>query len=85
MKELLKLFLQVIKEQRQLKKDLRRLDKANLDYEALQRIVDNVATKNVEIEVKMENVNITIKPTPSNEVGFTSFKEKYQRYQTSNN
>lgn len=84
MKELLKLILQVIREQKQLKSDLRRLDKANLDYEALQRIVDNVATKNVEITVRMENVNITIKPTPVNEVGYTSFKEKYQQYKSSN-
>lgn len=82
MKEIVKLILQVLHEQRQLKKDLRRLQKASLDYEALQRIVDNVATKNVEVTVQMENVNITIKPTPSNEVGYTSFKEKYQQYKS---
>lgn len=84
MKETLRLVLNIIKEQRQLKEDLRRLDKANLDYEALQRIVDSVAAKNVEITVQMENANITIKPTPSNEVGYTSFKEQYQQYKASN-
>ena len=81
MLEIFKAAVEIVRQQRQLKRDIRRLEAANLDYEALQRIVEEVANKNVVIEIKNEkdgySSTITIKPKPINQIEFKSFDQKY--------
>ena len=57
MLELIKLFIEYQKEKRQTKKDLRKLSQVELDYEALQRIVDSVRSGESEIEVVINLAN----------------------------
>ena len=72
---------ELIKEETQFKKDLRRLQMAALDYDALQRMIDNVAIKNVEIEIQFLGETpgkLIIKPKTPNEIGFQSFADRYK-------
>lgn len=59
---IIKQVISELKVQSQINKDMRRLVKSELDYGALQRMVDNVVTSNVEFEIKMADKTITIKP-----------------------
>lgn len=69
---------QLLKEEAQLKRDIRKLELANLDYEALQRMVNNVSANQIEIEItNIEGIKIIIRPTIENEIGYKSFLDKY--------
>ena len=43
--------IKLVREKRQLNRDTRRLQMANLDYAALQNIINSVANRNVEVEI----------------------------------
>lgn len=79
MKELLKLIIELIKETNQYKRDYRRLQKATMDYAALQNIADTAVSKNVVITVKTDdNAVVTITPTEeSKRVNPKTFRERF--------
>lgn len=73
--------IQIIREKKQLNRDIRRLQAATLDYEALQRICDNVANRNIVIEINQSSNNgisttIRIIPKPINQVNYKTFDER---------
>lgn len=77
----LQLFINCVKEVRQTKKDLKRLDNLELSMEALQRLVDTVSFGSNEVEIVVDTKDgrtITIKRA-KNENGFESFTERYNR------
>lgn len=81
--DVLKEAIEIIRQRRQLNRDTRRLQAATLDYEALQRICDNVATRNIAIEINQSSGNgmsttIRILPKPLNQVAYKSFDERVQ-------
>ena len=51
MKSLLRELIELYKEREEYKRDYRKLCRANIDYAALQNMVDNVSTKNVVIDI----------------------------------
>lgn len=80
MKSLLKELIELYKARKEYKRDYRRLCRANIDYAALQNMVDNVATKNVVIELMTDDgVKMTIRPKDQNSIGYESFHDKFAR------
>ena len=80
MKSLLKELIELYKERKEYKRDYRKLCRANIDYAALQNMVDNVATKNVVIDIiTNDGVKITIRPKENNDIGYESFGSKFAR------
>lgn len=77
--ELLKAIIELIREAHDYKRDYRRLQKATLDYAALQHIVDTAVSKNVVVTVKLEdNAVITITPTEeSKRANPKTFRERF--------
>lgn len=77
-----KIFKRVIAEMKaeaQFHKDMRRLVKSDLDYGALQRMIDNVQYGNVEIEIRMPDKSVFIRPTIKQQQS----KSFYQLYKES--
>ena len=77
-KQIFKKAKELVKEEMQFNKDIKRLSALDLDMIALQRIVDKVATNNVEIEIRRPDGNIIIRPNIKNEIGFKSFKDQFE-------
>lgn len=79
MKELIKAFIELIKEMNTYKRDYRRLQKSNMDYNALQNIVNTAIEKNVVITIKLEdNSVVTVQPTEeSKRVNPKTFRERF--------
>lgn len=76
---ILKELSEVIKQKRQFNHDLRRIESSNLDYEALKRIVEKVASTGVSITVTFENgTKMEIKHGMPNENNFKSFADLYK-------
>lgn len=74
--DILKEAIKIIREKRQLNRDTRRLEVAYLDYAALQRIVNEVANRNVVITITNGSNTMTIKPKPANQIDYKSFDER---------
>ena len=74
--KILKRVIREMKAEAQSHKDMRRLVKSNLDYGALQRMVDNVAYGAVEIEIKMADKTVLIRPSTK----LQQSKSFYQAY-----
>lgn len=72
----------LVKEQIQLREDIDRINKDNLNYEALQRIV-NVASKSitpVDIDIVMKDgTKLFIRPSKT-EGNAISFRDKFQEF-----
>ena len=73
--------IKIVREKRQLNRDTRRLQMANLDYAALQNIVDSVANRNVEIEITNRGTDgiaytMKIMPKAINQIDYKSFEER---------
>lgn len=73
--------IKLIREKRQLDRDTRRLRVANLDYAALQNIVDTVSNRNVEIEINNVGADgishiLVIRPKQMNQVEYKSFEQR---------
>ena len=80
MKSLLRELIELYKARKEYKRDYRKLCRANIDYAALQNMVDNVATKNVVIDIiTNDGVKITIRPKENNDIGYESFHDKFAR------
>lgn len=80
MKSLLKELIELYKARKEYKRDYRRLCRANIDYAALQNMVENVSTKNVVIDIVTDDgVKITIRPKENNAIGYESFHDKFAR------
>jgi hypothetical protein len=76
---IIKELTELIKQKRQFEKDLRRLEHASLDYEALQRIVNNAASSGVTVTITFENgTKMEIKRANANETNFKPFSERYK-------
>lgn len=77
---ILRELIEVIKAKNEYKRDYRRLQRANIDYAALQNMVDNVSTKNVVIDIVTDDgVKMTIRPKENNAIGYESFHDKFAR------
>lgn len=77
---ILRELIEVIKAKNEYKRDYRRLQRANIDYAALQNMVENVSTKNVVIDIVTDDgVKITIRPKENNAIGYESFHDKFAR------
>ena len=79
--DVIKEAIKIVREKRQLNRDTRRLQMANLDYAALQNIVNSVANRNVEIEITNRGVDgvahtLRIMPKAINQINYMSFEEK---------
>ena len=80
MKSLLRELIELYKVRKEYKRDYRKLCRANIDYAALQNMVDNVSTKNVVIELMTsDGVKMTIRPKENNAIGYESFHNKFAR------
>lgn len=80
MKSLLRELIELYKVRKEYKRDYRKLCRANIDYAALQNMVDNVSTKNVVIELlTADGVKMTIRPKENNAIGYESFHDKFAR------
>lgn len=80
MKSLLRELIELYKARKEYKRDYRRLCRANIDYAALQNMVDNVSTKNVVIDIVTDDgVKMTIRPKENNAIGHESFYDKFAR------
>lgn len=79
MKEIIKLLIEYQKQKRQTQKDLRRLAACELDYEALQRMVNAVVVGETEVEIVINLQNgrtITIRRVHK-ENDNKSFRERF--------
>lgn len=80
MKSLLIELIELYKERKEYKRDYRKLCRSNIDYAALQNMVDIVSTKNVVIELMTsDGVKMTIRPKENNAIGYESFHDKFAR------
>ena len=73
--DVLKEAIKIVREKRQLNRDTRRLEVAYLDYAALQRIVNEVANRNVVITIT-NGSNTMTKPKAANQIDYKSFDER---------
>lgn len=74
------MMLTVIREQRALKKDIKKLNEYELDYDALERIVTKVSGSLTPIEVEITFKNDT-KMTVRKQTEQNNFKSFRQRYE----
>ena len=80
MKSLLRELIELYKARKEYKRDYRKLCRANIDYAALQNMVENVSTKNVVIELMtVDGVKMTIRPKENNAIGYESFHDKFAK------
>ena len=80
MKSLLRALIELSKVRTEYKRDYRQLCRANIDYAALQNMVEEVSTKNVVIDiVTNDGVKITIRPKENNAIGYKSFHDEFAR------
>lgn len=78
--KILKKARELVKEETKLKHDMRRVQRISLDYEALQNIVNSVATKDVEIDIDTEDgMHIKVIPKFNSGVPYESFADKYKK------
>ena len=72
---------QILREEAELRKNLRAIRKADLSYECLQKLIENVANSinGVGIDVYFaDGTKMEIRPVSRNEIGFRSFQEKWR-------
>lgn len=77
-KELIKLCISYLKEKRQLKKDIHRINEYELDYEALERIVILAQQGGTPVEMVLKFVDgkvLEIKPKEAE--AYKSFAQRY--------
>ena len=77
----LKKARQILKEEAELRKSLRAIRKADLSYECLQKLIENVANSinGVGIDVYFsDGTHMVIHPVSRNEINFQSFQEKWR-------
>lgn len=76
---LLRDIIELIKARNEFKRDYRRLETSNLDYQALQRMVEVCNNKQTTIEIKKnDGTVILIRPKQDNDIGYKSFADLYQ-------
>lgn len=81
--KVLKAAQEQVRKEIQFNRDLRRIEKLTLDYDALKRMVKEVANSNVEIVVTTaDKVEIHIKPYTQQTIAYESFAEKYNKANT---
>lgn len=60
---------------------MERVEKASLDYQYLQTVVDSAVNNNVEIDITMaDGTKMFIKPKKQNDIDYSSFKDRYEMY-----
>lgn len=72
---------QILKEEAELRKNLRAIRKADLSYECLQKLIESVANSinGVGLDVYFaDGTKMEIRPVSRNEIGFRSFQEKWR-------
>lgn len=74
----LRLVRDILAHEKELKKARKRLELAELDYGALQTMVNEAISKNVKIEIRNGTNIITIVPMEEGKINFRSFKDRYE-------
>lgn len=72
---------QILKEEAELRKNLRAIRKADLSYECLQKLIENVANSinGVTLDVVFaDGTKMTVRPVSRNEINFQSFQDKWR-------
>ena len=72
---------QILREEAELRKNLRAIRKADLSYECLQKLIENVANSinGVGLDVYFaDGTHMVIRPVSRNEINFQSFQEKWR-------
>ena len=73
--------MELMKQDKKLELSIQRVEKASLDYQYLQTLVDSVANNNVEINLTMsDGTKMSIKPKKQNDIDYSSFKDRYEQY-----
>ena len=76
--EVLKLVRDILASEKELRKARKRLELAELDYGALQTMVNEAIAKNVKIEIRNGTNTITIIPTENGKINFRTFRDRYE-------
>ena len=77
---------QLCKEEAQMHRTIKRLQKASLDYDALQEMVNKVAYAPAGVEIHIitnEGMDVTIRQSKHQEVPYESFYDKYTKQHNS--
>lgn len=76
----LKLLKEILDKEKAVAKARKRLNLAELDYNAIKVMVDEAVSKNVRIEIRNGTNIITIVPTEAGKISFRSFKDRYENH-----
>ena len=72
---------QILKEEAELRKNLRAIRKADLSYECLQKLIENVANSvnGVTLDVVFaDGTKMTVRQSTRNEINFKSFQDQWK-------
>lgn len=72
---------QILREEAELRKNLRAIRKADLSYETLQKLIESVANSinGVGLDVYFaDGTHMVIRPVSRNEINFQSFQERWR-------
>lgn len=76
---LIKELIELVKAKNEYKRDYRRLEESNLDYQALQQMVDTALAKQIVIEIKKtDGTVILIRPKTEEDKQYKSFMDRYK-------
>ena len=78
MLEALKLVRDILASERELRKARKRLELAELDYGAIQTMINEAIAKNVKVEIRNGQNLITIIPTENGKINFRTFRDRYE-------
>lgn len=82
MLEALRLLKEILASEKEIRRAKKRLELAELDYGALQVMIDNAVAKNVKVEIRNGTNIVTIVPTEPGKMNFRSFKDRYETLHT---
>lgn len=74
----LKLLKEILDREKEVSRARKRLNLAELDYNAIRVMVDEAISKNVRIEIRNGTNIITIVPTENGKMNYRSFKDRYE-------
>lgn len=74
----LKLLKEILDKEKAVAKARKRLNLAELDYNAIRVMVDEAISKNVRVEIRNGTNIITIVPTENGKMNYRSFKDRYE-------
>lgn len=76
----LKLLKEILDKEKAVAKARKRLNLAELDYNAIKVMVDEAVSKNVRVEIRNGTNIITIVPTENGKINYRSFKDRFENF-----